>query len=181
MKIYTKTGDSGSTGLFNGQRVFKNDLRVETYGTVDELNSSIGLAISFEAPTQMKSDLEKISFDLFWLGTDLATPFHPPASFEVKRIDETNIDWLESRIDQYDSILPPLTNFILPGGSKCAAFLHQARTICRRAERLAVSLAGNEDLGNFVVIYLNRLSDYLFVASRMANYYSNVDDIVWKP
>lgn len=180
MKIYTKTGDSGTTGLFNGQRVLKDDLRVETYGTVDELNSIIGLARSFELPIEMADDLEKVSMDLFALGSDLATPFSPPAKFDLTRIDSTNITWLEKKIDEYDDILPQLRNFILPGGSKCAAFLHQARTVCRRAERLLVNLEKNEDLGEHVLIYLNRLSDYLFIASRMANHYSKIDDIVWK-
>lgn len=180
MKIYTKTGDSGTTGLFNGLRVMKNHLRVDTYGTVDELNSIIGLARTFDLPEEMNDDLKKVSADLFYLGSDLATPLFPPAQFEVKRIDGAFIDWLETKIDEYDDILPPLTKFILPGGSKSAAFLHQARTVCRRAERMLITLAETEDLGQYLVIYLNRLSDYLFIAARMANYYSKVDDIVWE-
>ncbi len=180
MKIYTKTGDAGTTGLFSGKRVMKNDLRVQAYGTVDELNSIIGLARSFDLPEKMKIDIEKISMDLFSLGSDLATPLVPKPKFDFNRINEDNISWLEQKIDEADSVLPPLKNFILPGGTKAAAFLHQARTVCRRAERLVVTLSGEEDLGNFVLIYLNRLSDYLFVAARLANFYGNESDIVWK-
>lgn len=179
MKIYTKTGDNGSTGLFNGERVAKSHLRVETYGTVDELNSIIGLARSFDLPSEMREDIEKLSMDLFALGTDLASPLDPAPRFPIERISQEHINWLERKIDQYDSILPPLKNFILPGGSKSAAFFHQARTVCRRAERLLVALSETQNLGEYVVVYLNRLSDYLFTASRMANYYNKVDDIIW--
>lgn len=181
MKIYTKTGDTGLTGLFDGKRVKKNALRVDVYGTVDELNSIIGLARSFELPEQMKADIEHLSLDLFNLGSDLATRREAEVSFKIVRISQENIDWLERKIDAYDEILPPLNYFILPGGTKAAAFLHQARTVCRRAERLAVTLAETDDLGEFVIIYLNRLSDYLFVASRLANFYAGESDIMWKP
>lgn len=181
MKIYTKTGDNGTTSLFNGQRVRKDNLRVDTYGTADELNSIIGLALSFDIPDQMIDDLRKISADLFILGSDLATPRNTQLSYSIKRIDNTQIEWLEKKIDEYSEILPPLKNFILPGGAKSAAFLHQARTVCRRLERLAVALSEIEDLGEFVIIYLNRLSDYLFVAARLANFYNKIDDIIWNP
>lgn len=179
MKIYTKTGDNGTTSLFDGQRVRKDNLRVETYGTVDELNSIIGLAIAFDVPQQMKNDLMRINNDLFVLGGDLATPMNKQS--KVNRINEQHINWLEQKIDEYTERLPQLRNFILPGGSQSAAFLHQARTVCRRLERIAVSLSEIEDIGQFVLIYINRLSDYLFVAARFANFLNNKEDVIWNP
>lgn len=180
MKIYTKTGDKGETGLFNGTRVSKSALRVSVYGTVDELNTIIGLARSFDPPEILADVLHKISEMLFELGSDLATPYNPPPKFEVPRINETHISFLEGLIDDYDSKLPPLKNFILPGGTKCSAYLHNARTVCRRAERLAVELSNLEDLGDKAIMFLNRLSDYLFMASRMANFAEGVNDIEWR-
>jgi cob(I)alamin adenosyltransferase len=180
MKIYTKTGDDGTTGLFNGSRVSKNSLRVNTYGTVDELNSIIGLAIAFDMPTEMLPTFKKISRTLFNLGSDFATPLLPTPKFSVPRISEENILDLERLIDQYDEKLTPLKSFILPGGSKSASFLHQARTVCRRAERLAVELSSHEDLGLYAVKFLNRLSDFLFTAARMANHLSNIPDEIWE-
>lgn len=180
MKIYTKTGDKGETGLFNGDRVSKSNLRVELYGTVDELNSIIGLARSFEPPEIIEGMLKELSIMLFNLGSDLATPLSPKPKFSVPRISQENIDYLEQKIDEFDDVLPALKNFILPGGSKSSAFLHNARTVCRRAERLAVKLSYDEDLGEFAVIFLNRLSDLLFTAARMANHESGIPDIEWK-
>jgi cob(I)alamin adenosyltransferase len=180
MKIYTKTGDKGDTGLFNGERVSKADLRVEAYGTVDELNSIIGLARSFDAPQMLDDALKHISEMLFKLGTDLASPLDPPPKFEVQRVSPDMIEFLETMIDTYDVRLPQLKNFILPGGSKCAAYLHNARTVCRRAERLVVKLASVEPVGENAVIFLNRLSDYLFTAARFANYLEGVNDIEWR-
>lgn len=179
MKIYTKTGDNGTTSLFDGQRVRKDNLRVETYGTVDELNSIIGLAIAFEIPEPIKNDLITINNDLFILGGDLATPIN--MQLKVKRINEEHINWLERKIDEYTEVLPPLKNFILPGGVQSAAFLHQARTVCRRLERIAVSLSEIEDIGQFVISYINRLSDYLFVAARFANFLNKKEDVIWNP
>ncbi len=181
MKIYTKTGDNGTTGLFDGRRVRKDDLRVDTYGTADELNSIIGLAIAFDLPEKMIDDIRKVSLDLFVLGGDLATPRNSEVSYKVNRINESYILWLEKKIDEYTEILPPLTNFILPGGCKSASFLHQARTVCRRLERKMVTLSEQEDLGEFVIIYVNRLSDYLFMAARLANFYNKIEDVIWKP
>ncbi len=181
MKLYTKTGDSGLTSLNDGKRVKKNAARVETYGTVDELNAIIGIARSFDLPSEMEADFEHLSLDLFNLGSDIATRRNADVKFKVVRIEQGNVDWLERKIDEYDEKLPTLTHFILPGGTKAAAFLHQARTVCRRAERLAISLSESEDIGEFVVIYLNRLSDYLFVAARLANFYAGKSDILWKP
>lgn len=178
MKIYTKTGDDGTTGLFNGERVHKSNDRVNLYGTVDELNSIIGLAVA-TASTDVNQHLEKINNLLFDLGSDLATPLDPPPKWEIKRLEPQWIEWLESNIDQYDKHLEPLKTFILPGGSMQAGFLHQARTVCRRAERLAVSLSKEVDLGPVAVKFLNRLSDYLFAASRYSNHLQGVKDKKW--
>lgn len=176
MKIYTKTGDKGETSLFTGLRVAKDSLRVDTYGSVDELNSIIGIARSFQPKEPLAEDLERISNLLFIAGSDFATPLEPMPKFEITRISANHFEWLESRIDEYDKILPPLKEFILPGGAKTAAFLHQARTVCRRAERLAVSLAREANLGEHLVIFFNRLSDYLFTAARLANLLDGIDD-----
>lgn len=180
MKIYTKTGDDGTTGLFTGQRVTKSDLRVEVYGTVDELNSVIGMAKACDIPKLLGDDFEQIQHQLFVLGADFASPMNPEPKFAVKRISNDKILWLENKIDEYTAKLPPLKVFILPGGTMCASFVHQARTVCRRAERLAVNLAVREELGDYSVKYLNRLSDYLFTAARMANFLTGKPDIEWK-
>jgi cob(I)alamin adenosyltransferase len=179
MKIYTKTGDDGTTGLHTGKRVPKYSLRVETYGTVDELNSLIGIVTTFEINPDLAEDLNILNNLLFNLGSDLATPFDPPPKFEIFRIGQKHIDWLEKKIDNYTEILPPLRNFILPGGSNVSAFFNLARTVCRRAERLCVKLSEEEDTGFFVLIFLNRLSDYLFVAARLANHFAGLEDIKW--
>ncbi len=169
MKIYTKTGDDGTTGLFNGKRVYKDDLRVETYGTVDELNSVIGLANASNMPEEIAKDLTQISNLLFILGTDLATPHAPESKFKIDRISESDVLFIESLIDQYVDKLPVLKNFILPGGSESAARLHLARTVARRAERLAVQLSRQEPVSRELLLFLNRISDYLFTAARYAN------------
>lgn len=179
MKIYTKTGDDGTTGLFNGQRVDKYSPRVNAYGTIDELNSVIGLAISSLADSILKNDLVKISHLLFELGSDLATPYDPPPKFEVKRLNSESTIFLENSIDFYTEKLEKLTNFILPGGTTAASFLHLARTVCRRAERYIVELSRDEIIGETVIIFVNRLSDYLFTAARFANQLEGVDDIIW--
>ena len=181
MKIYTKTGDDGTTSLLNGKRVPKYSTRVELYGSVDELNAVIGTAASEDIPSRLKKTLTKLNATLFFLGSDLAAPFDPPPKFEINRIGDDEIQWLESKIDEYSDELPELKNFILPGGSKCAAHLHHARTVCRRAERLAVRLATEEDIGEYAIKFLNRLSDYLFVAARMANNFARVEDVKWSP
>ncbi len=179
MKIYTKTGDDGTTGLFNGQRVTKSSLRVECYGTVDELNSIIGLARSSSPKEPLKQHLEVVSNLLFNLGSDLASPYNPPPKFNVTRLDATSIIFLEKNIDKYDIELPPLRNFILPGGTILSGYLHQARTVCRRGERLAVELSKTEIIGNNPLIFLNRLSDYLFTAARYANFLEGIKDNEW--
>lgn len=179
MKIYTKTGDDGSTGLLNGQRVQKYSLRVESYGTVDELNSIIGLARSFKPHQKIENHLEIISNLLFNLGSDLATPYHPEPKFKIIRLEARYVEFIEKLIDEYDSQLPKLTAFILPGGSIVSAYLHHARTVCRRAERLVVQLSKNEDIGTVPTIFLNRLSDYLFTCSRYNNFLENINDNKW--
>ena len=179
MKIYTKTGDDGTTGLFNGDRVSKNSPRVNLYGTVDELNSIIGLAITSGAKKPLADDLQILNNLLFNLGSDLATPFHPAPKFDVPRIDTRAIEWLENKIDKYDEELEPLKTFILPGGSEPAAFLHQGRTVCRRAERIAVDVSETDELGDHAIIFLNRLSDYLFTAARYSNKLNKVNDVEW--
>jgi cob(I)alamin adenosyltransferase len=180
MKIYTKSGDDGTTGLFNGKRVSKSDLRVEAYGSIDELNSVLGIAISFEPNEQLTEDLEFIAKVLFRLATDLATPLEPPAKFKIHRIEEADILWLENKIDSYETELLPLRNFIMSGGTHSASFLHLARTTARRAERRMIELAGTENLGNFAIKYVNRLSDYLFTAARLANKRAGFEDKIMK-
>ncbi len=180
MKIYTKTGDKGATSLFNGDRVAKNSLRVNCYGTIDEMNSIIGLAITFSPDTILKQDLIQLSLTLFNLGSDLATPLIPTPRFEPPRINPNNIATLEGLIDKYTAELPALKSFVLPGGTKTASFLHQARTVCRRAERLIVELSDKEDLGEYALVFVNRLSDYLFTAARYSNLLEEVEDIKWE-
>lgn len=179
-RIYTKTGDDGSTGLFGGTRVSKNSARIEAYGTVDELNAVIGMVLVHELPASLRADLEATSAHLFTLGADLATPLDPPPTYNIPRITEEHVLGLERRIDQIEATLSPLKTFILPGGTPSAASLHLARTVCRRAERSLVTLAETEEIGSFVLRYLNRMSDWLFVAARFANAASNVDDVPWK-
>jgi cob(I)alamin adenosyltransferase len=170
MKIYTRTGDSGETSLFGGSRVAKNDPRIEAYGTIDELNSTVGVARASWPSSPIDKQLSAIQSDLFDIGAHLAAPGNDRfAGVEPRRIEE-----LERAIDAMESELPPLTSFIIPGGSLAAAQLHVARTVCRRAERRVVAL---EDTAT--VAYLNRLSDYLFVAARYANRGHGVPDTPW--
>ncbi|MBY5902983.1 cob(I)yrinic acid a,c-diamide adenosyltransferase [Rhizobium leguminosarum] len=183
-KIYTKTGDDGTTGLVSGPRRLKDDLRVEAYGTIDEANSAIGLARLHTAGLpELDAMLMSIQNDLFDLGADLATPDtgEPPA-YEPLRIAETQVDRVEHDIDQLNAGLEPLKSFILPGGSPAAAHLHLARTIARRAERLMVALArtDGEIVGEAAMKYVNRLSDFLFVAARHANDQGHAD-VLWVP
>lgn len=179
MKIYTKTGDKGQTSLFGGQRVSKTDLRIEAYGTVDELNSIIGLIVTKIKNQDISNDLRKIQNELFILGADLATPAET-VSKKTLRISDEQIAGIELLIDKYSAILPELRVFILPGGTEGAAFLHIARTVCRRAERLCVSLSNSVEIGSIIIIYLNRLSDLLFVLARAENQYLNWPDAEWQ-
>ncbi len=181
MKIYTKTGDAGETSLFGGQRVLKDDLRIETYGTVDELNSIIGIVIAENVNSEIREILVKVQNNLFTLGSDLATPLDKgKGNFVIPRIEKGQVDELETFIDSIEYKLPELKSFILPGGTKAASYLHLARTVCRRGERNAVTLAKNVDIGAFPVVYLNRLSDLLFVLARFENFSSNRPDVEWK-
>jgi len=182
LKIYTKTGDDGSTGLFGNERVAKDARRVEAYGTVDEANSAIGTALSAGAPADLARVLIDLQARLFDLGADLATPrgSRPDPTY-LTRIDEGHIEALENLIDRFDAGLPPLTNFILPGGTATAAHLHQARAVARRAERILVTLAREEELGPCVIRFVNRLSDLLFVLARAANHAAGVSDVPWRP
>ncbi|PIQ09028.1 MAG: ATP:cob(I)alamin adenosyltransferase [Ignavibacteriales bacterium CG18_big_fil_WC_8_21_14_2_50_31_20] len=179
MKIYTKTGDDGTTGLFGGQRVTKDSLRVECYGTVDELNSTLGIANSEVKNSDLNLLLTEIQNKLFTVGAQLATPFDKKEINTVKLVDE-DIVYLENNIDKFEEKLEPLKQFILPGGTKGASFLHFARSVCRRAERLVTLLSKNEKISNLNLIYLNRLSDLLFVLARYENSINNVPDVTWQ-
>lgn len=179
MKIYTKTGDKGETGLFGGKRVPKDDLRIEAYGTVDELNSVIGTARSFSENKILDLVLSELQNQLFVLGADLATP-SDVKSPATKRITSKDYATLEGIIDDFEGKLDALNLFILPGGTQTASFLHNARAICRRAERLVVSLRRKEEASEEALIFLNRLSDLLFVLARYSNKISGVKDIPWK-
>jgi cob(I)alamin adenosyltransferase len=181
-KIYTKTGDDGTTGLVRGPRRMKHDLRVGCYGTVDEANSFIGLA-RLHTGSMPKIDrlLSRVQNDLFDLGSDLATPGSDPDGIDSLRITGVQTAWLEQQIDNYNEDLAPLKSFILPGGTPLAAALHVARTVTRRAERLVVELIAREpDVNPGAMIYLNRLSDLLFVMARVANANGSTD-VLWTP
>ncbi len=178
-RIYTRTGDDGTTGLFGGERIPKSHPRLEAYGTVDELNAVIGIVLSHLLPTEISEDLRTISSWLFVLGADLATPLDAPVRHTIPSISDEHVRWLESRIDAYESELPPLRHFILPAGHAAAAHLHFARTVCRRAERAVATVAQIEPLNATVLPFLNRLSDYLFVAARLVNYRAGIADIPW--
>ncbi len=178
MKIYTKTGDTGETGLFGGQRVPKDALRIEAYGGVDEVNSAIGMVQSMPRPEKLVPMLAQIQHDLFIVGADLATP-RVQAGMHIERVEAAHSDVLEQYIDELEVELPPLRTFILPGGTPTASHLHFARTVCRRAERNVVSLSRMDDIGDAVLMYMNRLSDFLFVAARYANHAAGEAEIPW--
>jgi cob(I)alamin adenosyltransferase len=181
MKIYTKTGDKGETGLFGGDRVSKSSIRIEAYGTIDELNSFIGLAVNEVRNNEIKEVLEEIQNELFTLGSDLATPDNEKTrKLEIQRVYAHMYVNLESEIDRFEERIDELKNFILPGGTKGASLLHICRTICRRAERLVTALKSTEQINENILIYLNRLSDLLFVLARNENTFSGVPDIKWK-
>ena len=180
MKIYTKTGDLGETGLFGGERVSKSSLRIEAYGTVDELNAYIGVAITGVAESSVKSLLEKIQNQLFTIGADLATPNNKKnEKLKIKRTPQDFYSAIEKEIDKYEEKLEPLKSFILPGGSAGAAQLHVCRTITRRAERKVVALNNKEKIGENIIIFLNRLSDLFFVLARYENAVSGTPDVKW--
>ena len=178
MKIYTKTGDAGKTSLFDNTRVWKSNERIIAYGTIDELNSTLGIAISLDLDTKVKEVLIKIQNDLFIVGSDLANPDMTDTKI---RTTEKMVNFLEESIDSFESELPKLTSFILPGGTLLASILHLSRTITRRAETYVVGLSQNEEISTIPTVYLNRLSDLLFVLARVSNKRSSVSDIIWSP
>lgn len=177
MKIYTRTGDDGETGLWGGLRVAKDALRIHAYGTVDECNSALGLARASGLPTELDALAAELQSQLFVVGADLATPGEAAT---IPRVGEAEVAVLEEAIDRLESSIEPLKQFILPGGTAAAANLHLARTVCRRAERWVVSLAREEQVNPQASVYLNRLSDLLFVMARSANAAAGVADVPWE-
>ncbi|WP_305982083.1 cob(I)yrinic acid a,c-diamide adenosyltransferase [Roseivirga thermotolerans] len=180
MKIYTKTGDTGTTSLLGGARVSKAHIRIEAYGTVDELNSYIGLLRDQPVNQNRKDLLKTIQDRLFTLGADLATE---PGKDKVVKPDlfESDIDLLETEMDRMDEQLPALTSFVLPGGHQSVSFAHLARCVCRRAERICMALNDQEKVSPLVIKYLNRLSDYLFVLGRLMAQELNAEEVKWEP
>ncbi len=187
MKVYTKTGDSGTTALFGGQRVSKDNIRIESYGTVDELNSYIGLIRDQEMNQNYKDVLIEIQDRLFTVGAILATPVEKEVMKNGEKrlknlgIIESDIELLEKEIDTMEDSLPQMTHFVLPGGHTTVSYCHLARCVCRRAERLAVSLSHQEPIDEMAVKYLNRLSDYLFVLARKLSSDLKADEVKWIP
>lgn len=187
MKIYTKTGDKGTTALFGGTRVPKYHLRIESYGTIDELNSYIGLIRDQEIPLDIKNKLTRIQNELFTLGAMLATPPEKETlkngkeRLNIPKITDDSIAFLENEIDTMNESLPPMTHFVLPGGHTTVSYCHIARCVCRRAERLSVALNDEEALDANVLQYTNRLSDYLFVLARKLTQDLQAEEIKWIP
>lgn len=180
MKIYTKTGDKGMTGLYGGTRVSKSSPRISAYGDIDELNALLGVVRAETPHDQLKKVLGEIQTTLFTLGAQLASPNVDP---KIEVITSKHIDGLERQIDVISETLAPMRNFILPGGGKTSALLHLARTVCRRAERAAVHLSQlpGETVDHWVLIYINRLSDFLFILARLANQLEKIEDVPWLP
>ena len=176
-RIYTRAGDRGETSLGDGTRVPKSDPRIDAYGTVDELNSVIGLALAVGVPEAFRPWLERIQNELFDLGADLAVPLEDER--ERLRMTDEQVEWLEELCDGVNAGLEPLRSFVLPGGTEAAALLHLARTVCRRAERIAVALAETASVNRIAIAYLNRLSDLLFILARAAN--AGASEPVWRP
>ena len=180
-RIYTKTGDQGMTGLGGGRRVSKDSPRVRAYGTVDELNSAIGVALALGLTDRLTAELGRIQNELFDLGSDLCWPEDDERRGRIPTVQPRHIEALEHTIDECNAVVGPLTNFLLPGGTPGAAQLHVARTICRRAEREAITLSHEEPIGELVLPYLNRLSDALFVMARYENHEQGVAEPLWQP
>lgn len=178
MKIYTKTGDDGTTGLQDNSRVAKSDLRIKAYGEIDETNSVLGVILSHDLDSDVKNLLVQIQNELFIAGSDLS---NPDLIIQKNRVTEPMILNLEKHIDLFESEIDPLTNFILPGGIQIASFFHLARTVSRRAEISVVELALKEHVNPKCQIYLNRLSDLLFVMARLVNKRAKTPDVIWKP
>jgi cob(I)alamin adenosyltransferase len=181
MKIYTKTGDAGETGLFGGARVAKDDVRVEAYGAVDELNAALGLAAALDARDEEAARIAEIQNDLFVVGAELACVPEKRNHLKLRLIDPTDVARLERHIDVLQASLPALSNFILPGGAPVAAALHQARTICRRAERRLLTLSRTQGVSPQLLVYMNRLADLCFVMARHAQSARGATDIAWQP
>ncbi len=181
MKIYTRTGDDGTTGLIGGTRVKKYNIRLEAYGTVDELNSYIGVVRSLQSDENADHVLEKIQNKLFVIGAHLATDDTITLIKKQMPVGETDILMLEQEMDEMNELLPELRNFILPGGCQASSFCHVARTVCRRAERLIVELSDKAEVESDLIIYMNRLSDYLFVLSRKVSNDLKAPEILWSP
>ena len=177
MKIYTKTGDDGKTSLFDNSRVWKSHERIVSYGAIDELNSAVGIAISMDLDHQLKEILVRIQNELFTVGSDLANP--NMSDTKIRTTENMTLS-LENDIDTFESELSELTNFILPGGTLMSSILHLSRTITRRAETHVIALSQKEEINKIAIVYLNRLSDLLFVLARVLNKRKNIDDIVWK-
>lgn len=178
-KIYTRVGDDGTTSLGSRTRVPKESLRVEAYGTVDELNSFIGVAIAHGLTPRLAEELLTIQNELFHLGSDLCFPEEDKAQYNIPQIEERHVKKLEKLIDEFSEAVGPLENFILPGGAIGAANLHVARTVCRRAERITTALSRDEAVGEFVIPYLNRLSDAFFVMARYENWNLQQPEPLW--
>jgi cob(I)alamin adenosyltransferase len=180
-RIYTKTGDEGLTGLGGGRRVPKDSPRVRAYGTVDELNSAIGVALALGLTDRLASELGRVQNELFDLGSDLCWPSDDERRERIPTVQPHHVEQLETLIDDLNETVGPLTNFLLPGGSPGAAQLHLARTVCRRAERETIGLARDKAIGELILPYLNRLSDALFVMARYENHERGVDEPLWQP
>lgn len=180
MKIYTKTGDKGMTSLVGGTRISKGDLKIESYGTVDELNSWIGLLRDQPVNESRRDLLKEIQDRLFTIGADLASE-HEQTKKKIPDLFDTDIQLLENEMDKMDTEIPPLRAFVLPGGHQSVSFAHVARTVCRRAERLVIRLSEVEETNELIVKYLNRLSDYLFVLSRKMTQELGTEEVSWKP
>lgn len=179
MKIYTKTGDKGDTSLFGGKRINKGSLRISAVGGIDELNAYIGTIIAAGCPEYIKNDLLNLQKNLFVAGADVATPFSVNKKLNVTRVKAEQTKMLEQQIDEWQQELPALRNFILPGGSNAGAMLHFSRTICRRVERILVSLNTKEKLNQELVVYFNRLSDWLFILARYINTKESQPENIW--
>lgn len=183
LKIYTKTGDKGETGLIGGRRVSKGAARIEAYGHVDELNAILGIAASLldVGSADVAGVLLQVQAELFVAGADLAAPPDNKSKTPIPRVEERHVDAMEKLIDKYDDKLPPLQNFILPSGTVAGSWLHFARAACRRAEREVVRLSAKEEVNGLVIRYLNRLSDFLFVLARTVNARGKAPEIAWRP
>lgn len=182
MKIYTKTGDKGKTSLIGGTKVYKSDLRIESYGTVDELNSFIGLCLDHLKSHNISNVLAEIQDRLFTIGSALACDPEKETKLKIPDLHEADVELLEKEIDKMNEVLPAMKSFILPGGHVAVSSLHIARTVCRRAERCCVKMQKKEmEVEDLIIKYLNRLSDYLFVLARFSAHELNIEEIPWKP